>query len=67
MKAAQAKLKCEGYLARKGKYKKGKGKCSRHDRGHGHAPFNGRTGRRLRKPLILDGTWAKLVRRMMGA
>jgi large subunit ribosomal protein L35 len=45
--------------------KSGKVKCSRHDRGHGHAPFNGRTGRRLRKPLVFQGTWAKLVRRMI--
>ena len=46
--------------------KSGKIKCSRHDRGHGHAPFNGKTRRRLRKPLVIEGTWAKLVRRMMG-
>lgn len=47
--------------------KTGKVKCSRHDRGHGHAPFNGRTSRRLRKPLVIEGTWARLVRNMMGA
>jgi len=61
------KLKSKGAAKKRFRVtKSGKIKCSRHDRGHGHAPFNGKTGRRLRKPLIITGTWAKLVRKMMG-
>ena len=46
--------------------KSGKVKCSRQDRGHGHAPFGGKVRRGLRKPLVFEGTWAKLIRKMMG-
>ena len=61
------KLKSKGAAKKRFRVtKSGKIKCSRHDRGHGHAPFNGKTGRRLRKPLVIEGTWAKLVRKMMG-
>jgi large subunit ribosomal protein L35 len=61
------KLKSKGAAKKRFRVtKSGKVKCSRHDRGHGHAPFNGKTGRRLRKPLVIEGTWAKLVRKMMG-
>ncbi len=61
------KMKSKGAAKKRFRVTKtGKVKCSRHDRGHGHAPFGGRTGRKLRKPLVLEGTWAKLVRRMMG-
>jgi len=61
------KLKSKGAAKKRFRVtKSGKVKCSRHDRGHGHAPFNGKTGRRLRKPLVIEGTWARLVRQMMG-
>lgn len=47
--------------------KHGKAVCSRHDRGHGHAPFNGKVGRRLRRRLVLNSTWSTLIRKMMEA
>ena len=33
--------------------------------GHGHAPFSGQTGRRLRKRMVLNRTWSVLIRNMM--
>jgi ribosomal protein L35 len=45
--------------------KHGKAVCSRPDRGHGHAPFNGKTGRQLRRRLVLNSTWSTLVRKMV--
>ena len=47
--------------------KHGKAVCSHPDRGHGHAPFNGKTGLRLRRRLVLNATWSELVRKMMEA
>jgi ribosomal protein L35 len=47
--------------------KHGKAVCSHPDRGHGHAPFNGKTGRRLRKRLVLNATWSTLIRKMTEA
>ena len=47
--------------------KTGKALCSHPDRGHGHAPFNGKTGRRLRKRMVLNSTRSTLVRKMMEA
>lgn len=46
--------------------KNGKAVCSHPDRGHGHAPFNGGTSRRLRKRMVLNRTWSELIRNMMG-
>ena len=45
--------------------KHGKAVCSSPDRGHGHAPFNGKTGRKLRRRLVLNSTWSTLIRGMM--
>ena len=45
--------------------KNGKAVCSHPDRGHGHAPFNGETSRRLRKRMVLNATWSELVRNMV--
>ena len=45
--------------------KSGKAICSHPDRGHGHSPFNGKTGRRLRKRMVLNRTWSVLIRNMM--
>ena len=45
--------------------KHGKAVCSHPDRGHGHAPFDGKTGRRLRKRMVLNATWSTLIRKMM--
>ncbi len=46
--------------------KNGKAVCSHPDRGHGHAPFSGETGRRLRRRMVLNKTWSELVRNMIG-
>lgn len=45
--------------------KNGKAVCSHPDRGHGHAPFGGDTGRRLRKRMVLNRTWSVLIRNMI--
>lgn len=47
--------------------KSGKVLCSKNARGHMHANNNGKQRRSLRKPLVLEGVWAKLIRQMMGA
>ena len=47
--------------------KNGKALCSHPDRGHGHAPFNGKVSRNLRKRKVLNSTWSNLVRNMMEA
>jgi ribosomal protein L35 len=61
------KMKSKGAVKKRFRVtKNGKVKCSRHDRGHGHAPFDGKTGRRLRKPMVLEGSWARLIRNMLG-
>jgi large subunit ribosomal protein L35 len=47
--------------------KSGKVLSSKSARGHMHAIKNGKQRRALRKPLVLEGVWAKLIRQMMGA
>jgi large subunit ribosomal protein L35 len=47
--------------------KNGKVLCSKNHRGHMHAHHTGRQKRTLRKPMVLEGVWAKLIRQMMGA
>jgi ribosomal protein L35 len=47
--------------------KSGKVLCSKNARGHMHAKNDGKKRRRLRKALVLEGVWAKLIRQMMGA
>ena len=34
-------------------------------RGHMHAPYNGETGRKLRRRMVLNKTWSILIGRMM--
>jgi len=46
--------------------KSGKLVASRPSRGHQHAPKNGAQRRALREPLVISGSWAKLLKRMMG-
>ena len=61
------KMKSKGAV--KGRFrvtKSGKVKCSRPARGHMHATKNGKERRHLRRPLVLDATWSKLIRKMMG-
>jgi ribosomal protein L35 len=45
--------------------KNGKVMCSKNARGHMHAHHTGKQRRSLRKPLVLEGVWAKLIRNMM--
>ncbi|MBK8178991.1 MAG: 50S ribosomal protein L35 [Planctomycetes bacterium] len=46
--------------------KHGKAVCSHPARGHGHAPYPGKTSRTIRKRMVLDSTWSTLIRKMMG-
>lgn len=60
------KLKSKGAVKKRFRItKSGKVKASRPRRGHMHAPKNGSERRALRRPLILEGAWAALLRRMM--
>ncbi len=62
------KLKTKGSVKRRFKITKtGKATCKRPNRGHMHAIHNGKQRRTLRKDLVLTGTWARLIRNMMGA
>lgn len=61
------KMKSKGAVKKRFRMSKtGKAMCSRSGRGHGHSPFNGKTGRRLRRRLVLDYTWSVLIKKMMG-
>ena len=60
------KLKTKGSC--KGRFKitkSGKVKCSRPARGHYRAIHNGKERRALRRPIIMEGTWARLIKKMM--
>ena len=60
------KMKSRGSVKRRFKItKNGKAVASKTQRGHMHAPKSGKQSRNKRKPLILTGTWATLMRRMM--
>ncbi len=61
------KMKSKGAV--KGRFrrtKSGKLKSSRPRRGHMHAWKNGKQRRELRKPMLLTGTWARLIGKMLG-
>ncbi|QDU84863.1 50S ribosomal protein L35 [Planctomycetes bacterium Pla163] len=45
--------------------KNGKLIANKTARGHMHAPKNGKARRGKRKPLVISGTWAVLMKRMM--
>lgn len=61
------KLKTKGSVKRRFKITKhGKVKCSKPARGHMHAIHNGKEKRALRERLVIEGTWAKLIKKMMG-
>jgi large subunit ribosomal protein L35 len=47
--------------------KNGKVLCSKSARGHMHAHHTGKQRRTLRKPLVMEGVWARLIKQMMGA
>jgi large subunit ribosomal protein L35 len=60
------KMKSRGSVKRRFKItKSGKVKSSKVQRGHMHASKNGKQRRNRRKPLVVTGTWATLMRRMM--
>ena len=62
------KMKSKGAVKKRFRVSKtGKVKCSRPARGHLHAAYPGATRRRLRTPIVLTGTWATLMKRMMGS
>ena len=45
--------------------KNGKVLCSHPGRGHLHASYGGETARGLKRRMVLDGTWGRLVKQMM--
>ena len=61
------KMKSKGAIKKRFRLtKKGKLKSSRPHRGHQHAPRDAKHGRNKRSALVIEGTWAKLLKRMMG-
>ena len=60
------KQKTKGAVKKRFKItKSGKAVCSRPSRGHFHAPKNAKQARKLREPIVLTGTWARLIKQMM--
>jgi large subunit ribosomal protein L35 len=60
------KMKSKGSV--KGRFrvtKSGKVKCSKPGRGHMHAIHNGKEKRALRTQLVIGGTWARILKKMM--
>jgi large subunit ribosomal protein L35 len=61
------KMKSRGSVKRRFRMSKnGKAMCSRSGRGHMHASKSGKDRRGKRKRLVIEGTWAVLIGRMMG-
>jgi len=60
------KMKTRGSVKRRFRItKNGKVKCSKPFRGHMHAIHNGKQRRSLRRAIIIEGTWARLLKKMM--
>jgi large subunit ribosomal protein L35 len=60
------KMKTRGSVKRRFRItKNGKVKCSKPFRGHMHAIHNGKDRRSLRRAIIIEGTWARLLKKMM--
>jgi len=60
------KMKSKGAVKRRFRVtKNGKVISSKTGRGHMHASKNARTRRNRRKPLVTDGTWATIIKRML--
>lgn len=62
------KMKSKGSV--KGRFKvtkHGKVTCSKPFRGHMHAIHNGKERRVLRRKIVFTGTWARLIKKMLGA
>ncbi len=60
------KMKSKGAVKKRFRMSKnGKAMCSKPGRGHMHALYNGETGRKLRRRMVLNKTWSILIGRMM--
>jgi large subunit ribosomal protein L35 len=60
------KMKTRGSVKRRFRVtKNGKVKCSKPFRGHMHAIHNGKDRRSLRRAIVIEGTWARLLKKMM--
>ena len=61
------KMKSKGAVKKRfRRTKKGKLKCSKPKRGHQHAPKDAKAKRNKRSAIVIEGTWARLLQRMMG-
>lgn len=61
------KMKSKGAVKKRFRISKnGKAISNRPSRGHMHAKNDSATRRRLDSRLVLDPTWSRLVRRLMG-
>lgn len=61
------KMKSKGAVKKRFRTtKNGKLKSSRPGRGHQHAPKDAQRKRDKRRSLVTEGTWASLLKRMMG-
>ena len=61
------KMKSKGAVKKRfRRTKKGKLKASKPKRGHQHAPKSAKSKRNKRKRLVIEGTWSRLLQRMMG-
>jgi large subunit ribosomal protein L35 len=61
------KMKSKGAVKKRFRVtKNGKLKSNRPSRGHQHAPKGAQRKRDKRAALVTEGTWAKLLKRMMG-
>ncbi len=62
------KAKSKGSVKKRFRISKhGKVLCSKPARGHMHAAYGGKESRNLRRPLVIEGKWARLIKQMMGA
>ena len=60
------KMKTKGSVKRRFRVTKhGKVVCSKPFRGHMHAIHNGKERRSLRKAIVIEGAWARLLKKMM--
>ena len=60
------KMKTKGSVKRRFRItKNGKVLCSRPFRGHMHAIHNGKERRTLRRAIVIEGAWARLLKKMM--
>ena len=61
------KMKSKGAVKKRFREtKSGKFKSNRPHRGHMHAPKDAAAKREKRSSLVIEGTWARLIKRMIG-